>query len=237
MIKNNKGAILVITIVSMMILTIIGYITLQMVSSQNVMDTYDQVKVRTDYAAEGIVERALGYIAYVVIRSTVVTPVGDIYGDVGNNPTASGYLYSKVRSCAVDPDSGEHRWNLFNDAPTAGDLGAQDYGEIAPNAQFDDMFPNVSASVYCELVNGSENGFNLGIGENDVHIYNSAEASPMQTFKVVGTARAMVDAADGSEIVSTAICYFNMRRETSAPNADGNREIKYKRYIIGWRKS
>ena len=59
----------------------------------------------------------------------------------------------------------------------------------------------------------------------------------MQTFKVVGTARAMVDAADGSEIVSTAICYFNMRRETSAPNADGNREIKYKRYIIGWRKS
>ena len=48
-IKNNKGGILVITIVSMMILTIIGYVTLKMLSKQNVIDAYDQAKMKTDY--------------------------------------------------------------------------------------------------------------------------------------------------------------------------------------------
>ncbi|MBR6297649.1 MAG: hypothetical protein IKR34_00220, partial [Candidatus Gastranaerophilales bacterium] len=66
MINNNKGAILLVTVVSMMILTIIGYITLQMVTSQGVTDTYEQARIRTEYAAEGIVERAKGYIKYIV---------------------------------------------------------------------------------------------------------------------------------------------------------------------------
>ncbi|MDD5021272.1 MAG: hypothetical protein PHR82_03925 [Endomicrobiaceae bacterium] len=62
MIKNNNGAILIVTVISMFILTIIGFISLEMFVAQNALVATDVAKVRTFYAADGIVEMMRGYI-------------------------------------------------------------------------------------------------------------------------------------------------------------------------------
>lgn len=223
MINNNKGTILVITIVSMMILTIIGYITLQMVSSQNVVDTYDQTKVRVDYAAEGIVERAKGYINFVVdknkvpISSATVQAGYTIYGDVGDNPTGSGYLYSRVASAT------DGKWELLND----GSLDLVDYGGPVSEVIDSDMYPYIHASVYCEFLNPpppEENGVTA--------IHTGTE----QTYKIVGTAWADVSAADGSRIETTVICYFKTVQADLETSDAYKIDYVYNREILGWRK-
>ncbi len=62
MIKNKKGSILVITVISMFILTIIGFICLEMFVSQNILIATDVAKIKTFYAADGVVEMLRGYI-------------------------------------------------------------------------------------------------------------------------------------------------------------------------------
>ena len=221
MIKNNKGAILVVTIVSMMILTIIGYITLQMVSNQNVMDTYDQTKIRVDYAAEGIVNRARGYIDYVIDAKLEQNPPtgaglidGFVYGDVGTN----GYLYNMVES--------KGKWEMFNENTIDPDMAA--YGFVDKHHPFDNsMYPNVYARVYCEFVNASTDGFTVN---------NTLQE---QTYRIVGIASATVKAAGGSVIVSTVACYFNTMRvdiSTTIGGVNGT-YIEYRRQLRGWRKS
>jgi hypothetical protein len=231
MIKNNKGTILLITIVSMMILTIIGYITLRMVSSQGVMDTYAQTKVRVDYAAEGIVERAKGYIAYVVDKNfipsgTVVTD--GILGDKGDNP-GYGTLFSKVQAAGGS-------WDLFNAEIIDDDLSEYG-GRVNPNDPFDDMFPRVFASVKCEFVNILDPEA-IDDGITDIHNFEqeviSGDPTPEQTYRIVGIARATVSAADGSEIVSIVKCYFNTERVDSDSSTNAN--YTNVRTIIGWRK-
>lgn len=222
MIKNNKGAILVITIVSMMILTIIGYITLQMVSSQGVMDTYEQTKVRVDYAAEGIVERAKGYIEFVVNRNLVTEAEADaiadsVFGDLGKDAASKvfGYLFYRVTQAGGS-------WDLFNSEVVDDDLAAYG-GRVSPNEPFDNAFPRVFASVKCEFVPATENGIPVINNPPDVQIY-----------KIVGTARAVVDTADGSEIASTVTCYFRTNRASN--NVNGKTHYANNRTIIGWRK-
>ncbi|GEM_PF-4493667 len=228
MIKNNKGAILLITIVSMMILTIIGYITLQMVSSQGVMDTYDQTKIRVDYAAEAIVERARGYIDFVVERNmaqfpeTAHDPDGN-FGDLGVLPfRGQGYLFSAVANTVGG------QWSLFND----GSLFSIAYGGGVPEVIDSSMYPHIHASVYCEFLNpppSTENGI-------IAHTYNPTETNPRQTYKIVGTAWADVSVANGSRIESTVIYYFETTQFKDAPTAGGNTRLRNDIRMLGWRK-
>ncbi|GAB1402061.1 hypothetical protein MASR1M68_09720 [Elusimicrobiota bacterium] len=90
MIKNNNGAILIVTVISMFILTIIGMVTLEMFVSQNELVATDVAKVRTFYAADGIVEMMRGQVNIVCPDSTTnlldyaVPPSGN--WTTGTNP-------------------------------------------------------------------------------------------------------------------------------------------------------
>ncbi|WP_372519154.1 hypothetical protein [Candidatus Ruminimicrobiellum ovillum] len=233
MINNNKGAILLITVVSMMILTIIGYITLQMVSSQGVMDTYDHTKIRVDYAAEAIVERARGYIDYLVVQKStpMPTPVIGSYGDVGSG--GKGLLYSMVDG------SVDNRWFLLENAEGVDSVKR---GHVFDNS----MYPNIFAGdIYCEFVTEEEDGFVLGTDvssdqqlKSKVFILNptSDENPKCQTYRIVAVASATVNVAGGTVIVSTVTYYFNSRHYVDK-NADGTVEKHVtKQYSMGWRK-
>ncbi|GEM_PF-2247215 len=62
MIKNNKGAVIIVTVVSMFILTIIGFVCIEMFIAQNMLVAADVAKIRTFYAADGVVEMLRGQI-------------------------------------------------------------------------------------------------------------------------------------------------------------------------------
>lgn len=59
---KEKGSILPVTIVAMLIMTIVGLICVQMFMLQNIMNTVDQARTRTFYAAEGATEMLRGYV-------------------------------------------------------------------------------------------------------------------------------------------------------------------------------
>ena len=213
-IKDNKGGILVITIVSMMILTIIGYVTLQMFSKQNVIDSYDQAKIRTDYCAEGIVEKARGYIDYVVAKNFVTKDNAiydglnfygnnNIFGDIAKDAFGhtgyydiAGYIHAAVSQ------STDQRWRLFNDPDY--DHYDHDYGYVNEKLVFDNsMHPKVYASVYCEFADDYEDYYVNGISTHAFSPYD-----PKQTYKIVGIASTTLNVAGGTLIVSTVTYYF-----------------------------
>ena len=216
MIKNNKGAILVVTIVSMMILTIIGYITLQMVSNQNVMDTYDQTKIRVDYAAEGIVERARGYIDYITLEKSTVT--ASAMGDIG---VGRGYLSHEVES------SLDQKWFLLENAEDGNQIKG---AEVYDNS----IYPNIFAGdIYCEPVLVETDGI-VPINTDDL-----TNRVFRRSYRIVVNAYATVNAAGGSNIVSTVACYFYAEhRITDVDNGGVTIEQHVTTYhILGWRKS
>lgn len=222
MINNNKGAILLVTIVSMMILTIIGYITLQMTSSQGVADTYEQAKIRVEYAAEGMVERARGYIEYIVAVANVPqTPATMEFGDIGFGANSgAGTLFSRVSSAGG-------KWFLFENGvdPNYGNAGTVDSIDNS-------MYPAINTRVWCEFVNTN---INEGIGDhgNEVHPHTfvAGGVDNMQTYRIVCEATTVVNAADVGTITSTVRYYFNTEHNVN----NGNHTTTY--HFLGWRKS
>jgi hypothetical protein len=100
MIKRNNGAILLVVVISMFILTIIGFICIEMFAAQNILAMTDMAKIRTFYAADGVVEMMRGYIAKNYLETTADTlnllvpyPSGDwaTASNVINSAVAAGY--------------------------------------------------------------------------------------------------------------------------------------------------
>ncbi|MBQ3834667.1 MAG: pilus assembly PilX N-terminal domain-containing protein, partial [Elusimicrobia bacterium] len=188
--KNDKGAILVVTIVSMMVLTIIGYVVMQMFSMQNVLDTYDQTKIRVDLAAEGIVERARGYLTYIVkekedrnYKHDHLVSVGKFIGDNHGSNHKNGYLYEKLNGQSGAKK--QKKWYLLKD----------DELKLPENVAFDGrMYPPVFASVYCQFVEDTQSGISGSPGAGD----------GVQLYKLVGVASATVNVAGGTLITSVA---------------------------------
>lgn len=56
MIINNKGSILPITVISMVIMLIMGLVSLRMFQLRNVLIAEDLLRLRLFYSAEGCVE-------------------------------------------------------------------------------------------------------------------------------------------------------------------------------------
>ncbi len=79
MLSNKKGTVLVIAVAAMMIMGIIGFICLQVYTNQNMLDTYDQIRKRTFYSAEGAVEMMRGYLQKKIDATTVNPMDGDVY--------------------------------------------------------------------------------------------------------------------------------------------------------------
>lgn len=263
-IKNNKGGILVITIVSMLILTVIGYVTLKMLSKQNTMDAYDLAKIKTDYYAEGIVERARGYIDYVIEKN--LTPPNDtVYGDLGDGTV--GYLFTVVSNA---PDN---KWELFNETAASQPAAVQyrvdgEYGAVDRTIPVDNSYPRVYANVYCTFVDSNTDGIEAK------QFVQTDPTQQAQTYKLVGVASTTLGVAGGTLVISTVTYYFETRRVTSggvsgadpygyaakqldnsvsneflfvpslgagstSGDTSGAAGIRYtnERYIIGWRKS
>lgn len=101
MIKNNKGAVIIITIVSMFILTIIGFVCIEMFIAQNMLVAVDVAKTRTFYAADGVAEMLRGQMNKVCPDSTTnyldssIPPLGSTApwsgATVINNAISGGY--------------------------------------------------------------------------------------------------------------------------------------------------
>ncbi|MDD3065969.1 MAG: hypothetical protein PHT24_06915 [Endomicrobiaceae bacterium] len=101
MIKNNKGAVIIITVVSMFILTIIVFVCIEMFIAQNMLVAADVAKIRTFYAADGVAEMLRGQINKVCPDSTTnyldstIPPLGSgtlwSGATVINNAIAAGY--------------------------------------------------------------------------------------------------------------------------------------------------
>lgn len=234
MINNNKGAILLVTVVSMMILTIIGYITLQMVTSQGVTDTYEQARIRTEYAAEGIVERAKGYIKYIVEQNMLSEgeAVGGVFGDFGYYPNASGFLFSKVRE---ESEHNEHGWKIFEGVvdPINHHYGFNGSFDLDHIAFEDSIYPVIHARVWCEFVKNKIKGADKG-NDLNIHMFSST-GDKKQTYKLVGVAYTTVNAADVGVIVSTVTYYFNTERKPD-DSIDGKTKYTNDRTTIIWRK-
>jgi len=101
MIKNNKGAVIITTIVSMFILTIIGFVCIEMFIAQNMLVAADVAKIRTFYAADGVAEMLRGQMNKVCPDSTTnyldssIPPLGSTApwsgATVINNAISGGY--------------------------------------------------------------------------------------------------------------------------------------------------
>ena len=123
MIKNNNGSILIVTVISMFILTIIGYISLEMFIAQNQLVATDVAKVRTFYAADGVVEMMRGYIniscpddaANLLDAAVPASGIWAAGSNAINNSVSAGYdttptfpvVYAKVelRRAPVPPNT------------------------------------------------------------------------------------------------------------------------------------
>lgn len=237
MINNNKGAILLVTIVSMMILTIIGYITLQMTASQGVADTYDQARMRVGYAAEGIVERARGYIEYIVANSTEPKSPGNTrYGDVGDYPPGSGFVNSRVRR-AFDTRS-DGRWYLFDGVVDSKNhhYGVNGYYDLDHIAFDNSMYPEIHVTVWCQIATETIRGITSSGGDYSPRSFSgSGPGNNKQTCKIVGVASATVNASGIGVIVSTVTYYFNT--EHTVDNDEDGVEFHDTNYLfVGWRK-
>lgn len=68
---NKKATILPVTIVAMFIMIVVAYTCIKMFLVQNIMSTTDQLKVRTFYAAEAIMEKQKTAIYYMIDNQNV----------------------------------------------------------------------------------------------------------------------------------------------------------------------
>jgi hypothetical protein len=88
MLSNKKGTVLVIAVAAMMIMGIIGFICLQVYTNQSILDSYDQIRKRTFYSAEGAVEMMKGYIDKKLNENEPLI----------NNAVGDTYLYDKTKN-------------------------------------------------------------------------------------------------------------------------------------------
>ena len=151
MLINKKGTVLVVAVTAMMIMLVIGLICLQIYTNQNILDTYDQVRMRTFYTAEGAIEMMKGYI-----ENRTAFYLDPIKGDVMGNPadlttinTNRGFLASVTPF--VSPNNMKD-WEPFKDGST------HSFATPLLKENFDGtMYPGVSVRVYLHrLVNTDE---------------------------------------------------------------------------------
>lgn len=130
-IKNKKGTILPVTIVSMFIMIVIAFTCIKMFLVQNVMSTSDQLKVRTFYAAEGAMERQK-MIIYKQIN------------DINNNPKIKiGENTSMTNDCTIinlETTGGESNFKDFK----IGNLSNVVYGNYFLDE--DNMYPQIKVT-------------------------------------------------------------------------------------------
>ncbi len=198
---NKKGTILPVTIVSMTIMMTIGIICLQMFSAQNILNTYDQAKLRTFYSAEGAVEMMRGYIDYAVAHNSNAT-----YGD--NHESGKGFLNWKTKTGKWEPlKSGAEHPVLAN--------------------YFDStMHPKIKASAYCERLTAAEIS-SIAVEVPAVAAYNNYASGEQCAYKIVAIASTTHKTNLATQlIVSTVTYYFATKRRM-----DGSKIVHDRKFV------
>lgn len=223
---SNRGTILPVTIVSMTVMMIIGIICLQMFSAQNILDTYDQVKLRTFYSAESTIEMMRGYIDYI----TNIKMQSN--GDSWNN--SRGFLNYKTISGA---------W-----APLC--ITEADSYPVLESGFFDGtMYPGVKVSVSCSRLHSTEisnlhsNGivnFNVSIpGESfyvaDFVADDNSNDGNLCAYKIVAIASSTHKTSLSTQLIVSTVTYFFITKKFGTGNP-GEDNIEHRKYFVCWRK-
>lgn len=72
MILNNKGSLLPVAVASMLIIMVAGLATMKLFSMQNLVSVADQAKIRTYYAAEGVIEKTRYFIDHIDLTNELL---------------------------------------------------------------------------------------------------------------------------------------------------------------------
>ena len=227
---NKKGTVLVVAVTAMMIVLIIGAICLQIYVNQNLLDTFDQVKTRTFYSAEGGVEMMRAYIQ----KQTEA------------HLTANGDTLSSNRGFLVEVTpfvsaNNMKDWNPFQSGSTVS------YASPLLAASFDGtMYPGVNVEVVLHRLTPSDKNdvkvkkkINFKEGEDQIYANtNTAAADYGRTYRgyvIIATATATHKTALGINTISTTLrYYFYTKRENTPPPGGGDyytNKIKW----VGWR--
>lgn len=215
MILDNKGAILPVTIVAMLIMLIIGLVCLQIFSSQNILDTYDQIKQRTFYSAEGSVEMVRGFIDYSVNAHLV--------GGSDNHEGGAGYLFSRTKNTNWYP------------LETVGDCTA-----FATTKVFDGtMYPNINCRAYCARISTKDELKDLrnnkkvifpGVTEDNV-----VSDRDHCAYKIVAIASSTHKTNLGTNLIVSTLTYYFCTEMVNNGTVD-NPIIEHKKYFVCWRR-
>ena len=226
---NKKGTVLVVAVTAMMIVLIIGAICLQIYVDQNLLDTFDQVKTRTFYSAEGAVEMMKGYIEK----------------QIQEHLTTNGDTLSENRGFLVDVTPFVSA-NVMKDwDPFKADTTAKYPKPLLVDSFDGTIYPSINVDVYLHRLTSTDKTdvkntrkINFKDGESDIYANtNSATADYGRTFRgyeIVATATAVHKTALGINTISTTLRYYFYTRRVntgSASNPYYKNEIKW----VGWR--
>ena len=243
MLTNKKGTVLVVAVTAMMIMIIIGAVCLQIYMNQSLIDTYDQIRMRTFYSAEGAIELMRGYIDKQVEANLVTS--GDTRGDCMYNNRGflayvtrfTGYGYNKTTE-----------WEPFKEntsSPYAIPLLKDNFDGI--------IYPGIKARVYLRRITyGDLNDiyvdrmirFKDATGAGiDGQIFNPvivSEAMDNGTeyrgYEIVAIASTTYKTSISVTKVETTLRYYFYTRRISHDLGAGVTSFENRINWVGWRK-
>lgn len=236
MLNNSKGTVLVVAVVSMMIMMIIALVCLQIYTNQGIIDTYDQIKMRTFYSAEGAVE---------IMRAHIDKQMELNRSEYGDHIiTNSRTFLATVTPCTtkegaiVSTDWEPFSKQAYYDRHVI-------YSDPVLENDFDGtMYPGVKAVVYLHrLVSSDFNRVNTLLAvpisidyftSNLDHEQNIGTFPKKKAYEIVATATANFKTTLGiNNVVSTTVRYYFKTETTLTPGTTPLYSTTKK--CVGWR--
>ncbi len=246
MFKNNKGTVLVVAVTAMMIMIIIGAVCLQIYTNQSLLDTYDQIRMRTFYSAEAGVEMMRGYINQ-KLADTWVSSGSTQLGDKANS--GRGFLYDVTKTQGLLQGFMPKEWEPFKDGSTVA------YAKPLLKEPFDGtMHPKVTVDVKLRrltildqnnILNNEKivfiNDITLvPLAAGDIFHTLTTDALDYHTYRgyeIVSTATAEHKTTMGVNTISTTLrYYFYTREKVDTDPVTGNQTFNHFIFWVGWRK-
>ena len=252
--NSNKGSILPVTVVAMLIMVALGLVCLQMFQAENIIQVQQQTKVRTFYAAEGAIEMFRGFIAYQSDNTAnlrgdglITDATGTYFSGYRDDKTTGGYLYSKT----TDHTNG---WRPFGKVPCDVGQGGADQDAMGnyyyyfkgkidpdtgkPDGYFDNtMYPGTKITeLRCIRLNSTDqvNVEKLGISVAGDYYNHIGDKS---FYVVKAKAEAIYKTALFQSTTISTTLYFYFISEPDSVGSVGNSPYyyKYKYRPIAWR--
>lgn len=234
---NKKGAVLVVAITAMVIMIVIGAVCLQIYTNQSLMDSYDQIKMRTFYSAEGALEMMRGYI--VRMTENNLTNTGSERGD--SMYGGRGFLASVTK---YNNKTGKPTvWEPFKDAAGSTKLlkGSFD-GTMYPGIAAEVSVRRLTSADKTTLINNKIRFKPAPAAENQIYAVMSSETQDINNFRgyeIYATAYTTHKTTMGSNVIRTTLRYYFFTERKSVTYGSGSTEYKvFTNDIkwVGWRR-